>query len=352
MRWELTTEIPEIGGDTGTDLVLYSFDDAGILIDEILRINRSTGVIKLNNAYELPNFDGTVGQVLTTDGAGVATWQSVGGNGIGNVVTASSQWSKTLPAPVSLLNGSIANGFTFFDNIIDKVANGTTPYYEFNIDYGITIQLSGTSGSANINVNGVNYLATYTVSLFQTALNWVNANKATLNALGINVFALGISATDGRIRFGSPNETLLNNITITNVVSNLSGVLSNEFTGLPNAKNDHIRVQYNGEPIDGQRLLHTIRANFNISIGSVQYAELRLYRYADNSVIGSGVTIQRNPDETGQQVVIETYTGGALDAFVTGGFYIGLANNTGTTLDFINSAGILIQTVFQKPTLF
>ena len=59
------------------------------------------------------------------------------------IITSSTQWSKTLPAPVNLPNGSTANGFTFFDNVADKIADGTTSYNEFNIAFGITITLSG-----------------------------------------------------------------------------------------------------------------------------------------------------------------------------------------------------------------
>lgn len=350
-RFKITVRNFEAGGDSGSGFFIELYDDAGVVKALPISIYRDTEAVVISNVYSLPTADGTPGQVLTTDGLGTATWQPVSGIGAGNINTASSQWSKTLPAPVALPDGQVANGFTFFDNVADKLANGTTPYYEFDIDYGITITLSGTSGTANINVNGVNYLATYTASLFQTAVNWVTTNQAALNALGIVVFALG-SGADGRIRFGSPNQALLNAISITNVTTNLSGTLANEFTGLPTAAGDHVRIPYVGTPIDTQRLLHTIRANFNIQVGSVQYAELRLYRYQNDTVIGSGVTIQRNPDETGQQVVIETYTGGALDPFVVGGFYIGLANNTGTTLTFESSAGILIQTIFQKPTLF
>lgn len=350
-RFKISVKNFEAGGDSGSAFFLELFDDLGNLSAVPISVFRDTKKVVISNSYSLPDVDGLPGQVLTTDGFGNASWQPVSGIGSGNINTASTQWAKTLASPVTLPDGQVANGFTFFDNVADKLANGTTSYYEFNIDFGITITLSGTSGSANINVDGVDYLATFTGSLYQTALNWVTANQTALNSIGVIVFALG-SGADGRIRFGSSDEALLNAITITNVVANLSGTLANEFTGQPSAFGDHIRIPYNSTPIDGQRLLHTIRANFNIQTGSVQYSELRLYRYQNDSVIGSGITIQRNPDETGQQVVIETYTGSGLDPFVIGGFYIGLANNTGTSLVFESSSGILIQTIFQKPTLF
>ena len=347
-RWEFIAEGLESGANSGTNFIIYRYDDAGILLGKSFEINRASGAIRFNDEYTFPIADGNPGESLQTDGAGNLSFQPSAAD---HINLASSQWSKTLPAPVDLPNGAIANGFTFFDNALDKLTNGTTPYYEFNIDFGITISLSGSSGSANINVNGVDYLATYSVSLFQTALNWVNANESALNTLGIMVFALG-SGADGRIRFGSANESLLNAISISNISTDLSGIIANEFTGLANAAGDHIIVPYIGTEIDTQRLLHTIRANFNLSTGSIQYAELGLFRYENDSIIGSGIQIQRNPDVTGTQLVLETYTANQNDAFVTGGFYIALINNSGVTLSFEGNAGILIQTIFQKPTLF
>jgi hypothetical protein len=49
---------------------------------------------------------------------------------------------------------------------------------------------------------------------------------------------------------------------------------------------------------------------------------------------------------------IHTYTADASDPFVTGGFYIALINNTGQTLGFLGNAGILIQSIFEKPVNF
>lgn len=270
---------------------------------------------------------------------------------LNSIITASTEWSKTLPVPVPLPTGSIANGFTFFDDVTDKVADGTTSYNELNIAYGITITLSGLGGTANINVDGVNYLATFDTDLFTTANNWVTANSSTLEALGIGVFALG-GGNDGRIRFSAFANTILNAITITNLTTLLSGTIANEFTGSPTASGDHTLIPYVGEPYEGLRISQTIRTNFNIQSGSVQYAELGLFRYQDDSQIGSGILILRNPDTTGSLAVIETYTANASDPFVKGGFYPALVNNSGQTLNFIGTAGILIQSIFQKPVNF
>lgn len=266
------------------------------------------------------------------------------------ILISSTQWSKTLPAPSPLPNGSIANGFTFFDNTTDKSAGGTTSYNEFDIEFGISITLSGTSGTALITIDSVGYTITFDTDLFTTAQNFVTTNEATLLLSDIRIFALG-SGADGRIRFGA-TETICNGITITNPSVDLSGTIANEFTGSATASNDHLRIPYVGEPYEGLRINHTIRANFNIVSGSVQYAELGLFRYQNDTQIGSGIVILRNPDTTGALVVIETYTSAVTDPFVTGGFYVALVNNTGNNLQFIGSAGILIQNIFQKPVNF
>lgn len=275
-----------------------------------------------------------------------------GGGALNTYNVSSSQWSKTLPAPAPLPNGQIANGFTFFDNVVDKVAAGTTAYDEYDIAYGISVSLdvTNTNGTANINILGVDYLLTFTTDNFTSVSNWLSTNEATLNALNVRVFRLG-SGADGRLRFCS-TEAILNGITFTNLTGDIAATIKNEFTGGATAAGDHLLIPYAGKPYFGKRILHTIRANFNITTGSVQYAELGLFRYQDDTQIGSAITIQRNPDTTGSLLVIETYTSSALDPFVAGGFYLALVNNTGQTLDFFGSVGILIQNIFDSETSF
>lgn len=260
------------------------------------------------------------------------------------------QWSRTLGAPVALNNGQTANGFTFFTNA-DKVANGTTTYDEYFQYYGRQITLSGTSGTANINVNGINYLAIFTTNLFTTAQNWVTANQAAMNALGINVFALG-SGADGRIRFSRNTNLILDTITITNVSGTLNGTINNPFTGTAASSLDHLVIPYSGTPYVGQRLVHDFRVNFSISTGTDQTLALSLRRYADDSIIGSEIQVNRNPDVAGQQYDFLSYTAGPLDPFVTGGFYFALRNNSGANVNIESNVGILIVTTYQKPTDF
>lgn len=297
-------------------------------------------------------YDKTLKQVLYKDSTGLITAPS--GQGLDNYTFGQNQWSKIVATPVNLPNGTTANGFTFFDNVADRTAGGTTTYDQYDIAFSITCTLSGSSGSADINIDGTNYVINFATDLFTSASNFVTILGPTiLSAHNVRVYALG-SGADGRIRFASDtNSTLLNGITITNTVADISGTFANEFTGNPTASPDHIRIQYSGKPYEGLRLNHNFRVNFGIDVGSTQTLALSLRRFTDDSVIGSEIPVLRNADERGQQFNFISYTSGASDPFVTGGFWFALRNDSGTSvMNIQDSIGILIQTYYQKPISF
>lgn len=113
-----------------------------------------------------------------------------------------------------------------------------------------------------------------------------------------------------------------------------------------------IVVPYIGRPYENQKITHFIRINFNIITGSRQNLRLELRRVVDDSVIGSPVKVDRNPDEPGVQELFMTYTSSATDSFVTGGFYIALVNESGATVVLDGDIGLLIENFFQKPNKF
>jgi hypothetical protein len=63
--------------------------------------------------------------------------------------TSSTQWSRRNTDEVTLLDGAIANGFTFF-NDGDKVTGGTTAYESYPSAGGADLEIAGTSGSITI----------------------------------------------------------------------------------------------------------------------------------------------------------------------------------------------------------
>lgn len=83
-----------------------------------------------------------------------------------------------------------------------------------------TVTLTGTSGTANISIEGVNYLATFATSLTVTADNFVTAHATNiLNATGAVVTANAgvITINDDAINFPK--------VTITNETTNLAGTV-------------------------------------------------------------------------------------------------------------------------------
>jgi hypothetical protein len=92
--------------------------------------------------------------------------------------------------------------------------------------YGSVITLSGSSGTANITINGyVNEtIATYSSSTTTTASNWVTANYDYYYALGYKVSAAaGVITVNPRYGYDSVNRI---NATIANVTGNLTGTLA------------------------------------------------------------------------------------------------------------------------------
>lgn len=91
--------------------------------------------------------------------------------------------------------------------------------------HGNVIILSGTSGTANITINGyINPTAlSFSADLDTTAINWVTNNYAYYYALGYIVSALsGVITINPRYSWDSYNRV---NVTIANVTPNITGTL-------------------------------------------------------------------------------------------------------------------------------
>lgn len=313
---------------------------AGIGVDRFRVLK--TGQIEINEEYKLPLNDGTTDQLLTTDGAGNVNFNDLSSLMASFYNHSSTQWSKIVPAPVTLADGSTANGFEFFTNA-DKSAGGTTSYDELSIGFTQTITLTGTSGTANINIDGTDYLATFNVDLGTTGDDFVTDWALDIKT---NHNIVVVSDGAGLLKFGGFVEGIMQGITITNVTTDLSGTLGTTI-------GDHVRINYVGSAYEGQRLHHNFRVNFSASSSNqVRPAMLSLRRWADDSIIGSEIKAFRDSVEIGNQFNFITYTNDENDPFVTGGFYFALRNDTGTSLDITGSIGVLIQTYYQKPTKF
>ena len=279
------------------------------------------------------------------------------GTGFNN---SSTQWGTTPAATTTLPNGAVANGFTFFTEA-DKDPDGTTSYDEYFLHHSFTVTVVGGAGGdvLTVTINGVNYTEPFATDQFTTASNWVTTHFATLRALTprITPHALG-SGTDGRIRICSifSNAAVLDAITASGT-GTLAPTVGSEFNIANPAVSipDHIMIPKDlpGKPYRDLRIHHTIRVNFNIDTGSTQTLALSLRRMQNDTTVGSEIKVQRDPDETGNQFVFETYTNSLTDPFVTGGFYFALRNDSGVNIDISAlPVGILIQNTFQAPVDF
>jgi hypothetical protein len=95
-----------------------------------------------------------------------------------------------------------------------------TPIYPLvNLNSTRTVTLTGTSGTANVAVAGVNYLATFTTNLTTSAANFVTSHAATLLALGYTVTSNAAVLTFTALTASFPT------ITITNATGDLAGTL-------------------------------------------------------------------------------------------------------------------------------
>lgn len=86
-----------------------------------------------------------------------------------------------------------------------------------------TATLTGTSGTANVNVNGVDYLATFNSSLTQTAADFVTAYEDTILARH-GACVVTSSGADIIVTSGLPGMNVL--VTVTNVSGNLAGTVA------------------------------------------------------------------------------------------------------------------------------
>ena len=85
-----------------------------------------------------------------------------------------------------------------------------------------TVTLTGTSGTGNIVVNGVNYLVTFDTSLATTAANFVSTHSAALTALP----GLGLTVTAaGAVLTFTANSSTFPIITFANVSGNLASTI-------------------------------------------------------------------------------------------------------------------------------
>lgn len=123
--------------------------------------------------------------------------------------------------------------FTVNNSVVQNVSTIllSEEFSALNLYSTRTVTLTGTSGTANITVGGVNYLATFTTNLTTSANNFVTSHATALLALGIVV-----TASSGVLTFSALTASFPT-IARTNVSGDLSATLgtvtATATTGLP-----------------------------------------------------------------------------------------------------------------------
>ena len=108
--------------DTGANKSFTIYDGGSGDITEAGRFFRvdESGNVEINQAYTLPNADGSADQVITTNGSGVLTFQDAGG-GLTNaqVITHISQNPLTVGGNLNVSGNIIAAGNIDYENVTD-----------------------------------------------------------------------------------------------------------------------------------------------------------------------------------------------------------------------------------------
>ena len=195
-----------------TPLIYGEFDNS------LLRIN---GTLDINNAYQLPTIDGTVGQTFKTDGSGILTWSDDGG------ATSLNDLSDAATDNNSLFLGVDAGGND----------DGTT---NFNTGTGVWSLKDVTSGSHN-SAMGTTALQQLTTGTQNTAFGMGALNYVTTNS---NNTAIGKEA--GKKVTGSGNIFIGNEAAKTQAAISNKLFIDNSDTVAPliygDFENDLVRV--------------------------------------------------------------------------------------------------------------
>lgn len=93
---------------------------------------------------------------------------------------------------------------------------------------GDVVTLTGTSGTANVTINGVAYLATWDTSLTVTAANFVTLHKAALGIAGIKISSAVAVITLTHKRAHIVTNRVI--ATVANVSGDLAGTVAGTFT--------------------------------------------------------------------------------------------------------------------------
>ncbi len=214
-------------------------------------------------AITYPNVGGNNGQVLTTNGVGVASWaaQNVGASSVGAFTTATASGATITDgvlqlAPASSSTGGVVTAGsqtfggikTFSSTITSTVATGTAPFTVTSTTPVPNLSIGGNAATATTATNATNSAITNDVTSTATVYPvWVTANTGNL-PLKVSDTKFSFNPLNGRIT--TSGDATINDLTIGkgngNVVSNTAIGVS---AGALNASGtDNVSIGYNAGP--------------------------------------------------------------------------------------------------------
>lgn len=210
------------------------------------------------------------------------------------------------------------------------VSNGTVAQVS-------TATLTGTSGTANLTINGVAYLATFTTNLTTSAANFVTTHAATLLALDIVVTSSGADVIFTSNVAGQPFSA----VTVANVSGDLSATIVATTANTaaqdlgPDEAQGYMKTMFNSAPKELKSLLPPTATTFEGPDKGVQNTDMinvaTLRFYCTNSWIENYLdTLETDGTEQARTMMIDgverlTYRGVPLipmgiDAYLNADF--------------------------------
>lgn len=215
--------------DNGADLSADVDGIAGYVSGTVNKVGNDNGVGTYLVVVTSELTDANKASFLAINAAlGTASFTELG--------TVDTAWKKASTVTYAWVNGETCKATTKQYSIIlpdtecgqSRLSELQAVYTDLVIEEGIpsgnavqTVNLTGTSGTANIAVNGVNYLATFATDLATTEANFVTANAATILAATGTV----VTYAGGLITFTDAAEGFPT-ITVTNATLTLAGTVS------------------------------------------------------------------------------------------------------------------------------
>lgn len=210
-------------------------------------------------------------------------------------------------------------------------------------DYGVTLGDVATSND----YNDLDNLPTIPSTLVTSVNNVVSDNSGNIN---LRNFDLTQWSTDLVAPLSLLDGTALN---IFEILSNtdkttVSATNTGTLDITEDATQDYIQTNWLGT-VESLNIRFISQATYRGNQGNLITLRLILRRKSDNSIISvhplsiEGGVLPENTITTS----VTTYVGSATDSFVTDGFYIELANDSGTDIDIEDSLNILIERRYQ-----